>query len=223
MELLGRAQRRELEPEELDLSELSRQLRVAVEGGGEQLDLLWAAESLHALTRLMEFKMGRASVEDGDELPSAEELAEPEPDPAARLEEYRLFRAAAEVLLADASAGPKAFLRVLGVPVRPRARISLDPEVLASALGEVLSRLPEATVVELGSMRYSMAEKAAELVALLAQRPVVEFEDLFAAARDRLEAVVLFLALLDLLSRGRIGCHQEGNHGPIRVELSDVG
>jgi segregation and condensation protein A len=214
--LAAALQRRELDPTDIPLAELSSRLRARVEADGGNLDLLWAAESLREMTRLVELKLGRFDPEEAETpLPN---LADPEPDPALRLEEYRLFKAAAEVLLADAATGPKAFLRVLGVPVEPRPTIRLRPEALAAALGEVLSRLPPQVTMEATSPRYSIEIRSASLLEELRARGELIFDQVFAAAADRLEAVVLFMALLDLLNRGLAICEQRGD-GPIRVEL----
>jgi segregation and condensation protein A len=214
--LAAALQRREVDPAEVSLAELSARLRARVEEDGANLDLLWAAESLRELTRLVELKLGRFDPEEAEApLPI---LADPEPDPGLRLEEYRLFKAAAEVLLADAATGPKAFLRVLGVPVEPRPTIRLKPEALAAAFGEVLSRLPPQVTMEAASPRYSIEVRSADLLADLRARGELVFDQVFAAAADRLEAVVLFMALLDLLNRGLAVCEQLGD-GPIRVGL----
>ncbi|MGA9774444.1 MAG: hypothetical protein WBU92_00810, partial [Candidatus Dormiibacterota bacterium] len=218
-----RLQRRELDASDLVLSELSSRLRARVEREGAEVDLLWAAESLRELTRLMELKLGRFGADADEELPGTARLAEPEPDPALRLEEYRLFKAAAEVLLADAGAGPKAFLRVLGVPVEPRPTIRLNPELLATAFGSVLARLPQEVTLEPASPRYSIERRAAELLELIRQRTSIVFDEVFRAAADRLEAVVLFMALLDLLSKGLAVCEQEAAGAEIRVELAGGG
>jgi segregation and condensation protein A len=214
--LAAALQRREVDPAEVSLAELSRRLRARVEADGGNLDLLWAAESLRELTRLVELKLGRFDPEESDAPPP--NFADPEPDPALRLEEYRLFKAAAEVLLADAATGPKAFLRVLGVPVEPRPTIQLKPEALAAAFGELLSRLPPQVTMAAASPRYSIEVRSAALLEELRARGVLLFDQVFAGAADRMEAVVLFMALLDLLNRGLAVCDQRGD-GPIRVEL----
>jgi chromatin segregation and condensation protein Rec8/ScpA/Scc1 (kleisin family) len=120
--------------------------------------------------------------------------------------------------LADSSAGPKAFLRVLGLPVEPQASLHLSPETLAVALGELLARLPDPTELELALPRYSVTEKMDELRRLLADQGRLRFDQVFAAARDRLEAVAFFLALLELIFSGEAACSQAGLSSPILVE-----
>jgi hypothetical protein len=67
MEMVGQAQRRETDLGTVQLSELSRRLREQVESAGDGTDLLWAAESLQQLTKLLELKMGRRLDDASDE------------------------------------------------------------------------------------------------------------------------------------------------------------
>jgi chromatin segregation and condensation protein Rec8/ScpA/Scc1 (kleisin family) len=219
--LLSEAQRGELDLGTVELTALTRSLKDEVAAAGGETDLLWAAESLQVLAKLLEIKLGRHLEETSDAalIGHAEPLAEEE-DPGERLAEYRLFKAAAGVLLADATAGPKAFLRVLGLPVEPQATLHLSPEILALALGELLSRLPEPTELELAlpHPRYSVTEKMDTLRGLLAEQPKLGFDEVFAAAQDRLEAVALFMALLELIWTGEAVCTQASTSSPIVVE-----
>lgn len=222
--LLSEAQRGDLDLGTVELATLTGSLKDEVAAADGEMDLLWAAESLQILAKLLEIKMGRHLEDTNDAalLGHAEPLTEEE-DPGERLAEYRLFKAAAGVLLADSSAGPKAFLRVLGLPVEPQATLHLNPEILALALGELLARLPEPTELELAlpHPRYSVSEKMDELRGLLGERPKLRFDQVFAAARDRLEAVALFMALLELIWTGEAVCSQASTSSPILVERAD--
>ncbi|MHB1501339.1 MAG: segregation and condensation protein A [Candidatus Dormibacteria bacterium] len=217
-EMVAQAQRGDLDLSQVSLAELSRRLRQRVLDRSQELDLLWAAESLQLLTRLLELKMGRRMDDLSEDSLTPPESAFEEADPGARLEEYRMFRAAAGVLLADANAGPRAFLRVLGLPVEPRASLRLSPEQLALAFGELLARLPDAEEVRFTMPTYTVEEKVVELRELLQERGTLQFDEVFASARDRMEAVALFLALLELVWNGEADCHQESVSAPIVVE-----
>ncbi|MHB1524704.1 MAG: hypothetical protein ACYCZN_00220 [Candidatus Dormibacteria bacterium] len=222
-ELVAQARLPDTDLSSLHLSELSQAFRQQVEAAGGEVDLYWAAESLQQLTKLLELKMGRRLDEASDDSLSGGLALEPEPDPAARLEEYRIFKAAAGVLLADSSAGPKAFLRVLGLPVEPRAALHLSPETLALAFGELLARLPEPDELHFTLPRFSVEEKLVELRQRLATQGTMRFDEVFRSARDRLEAIALFLALLELLWNGEASCRQDGPDAPIVVEPTGGG
>ena len=201
--LLLEAQRGEMDLGAVELSALTRSLKDEVAEAGGETDLLWAAESLQVLAKLLEIKLGRHLEETSDAalIGHAEPLSEEE-DPGERLAEYRLFKAAAGVLLADSTAGPKAFLRVLGLPVEPQATLHLSTEL----------------ELALPHPRYSVTEKMDALRGLLTEQPKLRFDEVFAAARDRLEAVALFMALLELIWTGEAVCTQASTSSPILVE-----
>ncbi|MHB1574989.1 MAG: segregation and condensation protein A [Candidatus Dormibacteria bacterium] len=222
-ETVARAQRGDLELGDVSLAQLSRQLRERVVDTKDEVDLLWAAESLQLLTRLLELKMGRRLDDLSEESLSQAEPQVEELDPGARLEEYRMFKAAAGVLLGDSNAGPRAFLRVLGLPVEPRQSLRLSPEQLAIAFSELLARLPDPDEVSLTLPSYTVEEKVVELRELLRERGTLHFNEVFASARDRMEAVALFLALLELVWSGEADCDQEMAGGPIVVERAGGG
>jgi len=220
-EMVAQAQRGDLDLSQVGLAAMSRDLRERVETEGPGVDLLWAAESLQLMTKLLELKMGRRMDDLSEEsLVTPEQVADDE-DPGSRLEEYRMFKAAAGVLLADASAGPRAFLRVLGVPVEPRPALRLSPEQLASAFGQLLARLPEPDEMRFIMPSYSVEDKVVELRSLLQERGRLVFDEVFTSARDRMEAVALFLALLELVWNGEASCSQDTPGSPISVERMD--
>ena len=69
----------------------------------------------------------------------------PADDAGRRLTEYRLFKAAAEALLAEAAEeGARSFLGLVAPEVIPVERLRIPPERLAAAFREVLVRLSEA-------------------------------------------------------------------------------
>lgn len=220
-ELVGQAQRKELDLGPVSLADLSRRLRERLDEAGEGVDLLWGAESLEQLSRLLELKLGRGGEELAGGAPAG--LEEGGPDPQARIEEYRIFKAAAGALLADSNAGPKAFLRVLGLPLEPRADLHLSPETLALAFGELLAKLPETDELQFTLPRYSVEEKVAWLRRLLSERSPLAFDEVFASSADRLEAVAIFLGLLELIWTREASCSQDGPDSPIWVERADGG
>jgi segregation and condensation protein A len=139
-------------------------------------------------------------------------------DPGARLAEYRLFRAAAEALLADASEqGARSFLSTVCPEVVPSERLTIAPERLLSAFRAVLQRLPDVDTLEVPLSAVSVEDKVTEIRGLLAARGALRFEEVFAAAHSRLEAVAGFLALLELIKRGEARVDQEESFGEITV------
>jgi segregation and condensation protein A len=135
--------------------------------------------------------------------------ASPADDPGSRLAEYRLFRAAVDGFLADATGeASRTFLATVGPPaaaVPTDSTLTISQERLVGALRGVLARLPEtppATIT--AAPAVSVEERCAALRTLFAERGAVPFVELFATATSRLEAVATFLALLELLKRGEV-------------------
>jgi segregation and condensation protein A len=65
--------------------------------------------------------------------------------------------------------------------------------------------------------QVSLADKLEELRHLLARQPQVNFSAVFHHARTRLEAVVIFLALLELIRIGEARVAQASAFGEITV------
>jgi chromatin segregation and condensation protein Rec8/ScpA/Scc1 (kleisin family) len=131
-------------------------------------------------------------------------------DPGSHLAEYRLFRAAVDGFLADATGqASRSFLAAVGPEAAPAGiTLAISQERLVGALRGVLARLPEAApsavpaTPVLVTTVVSVEERCAALRSLFAERGAVPFEDLFAAVATREEAVAVFLALLELIKRG---------------------
>lgn len=183
------------------------------------------ADFLTLASRLLSLKASRLLPDGGiDADEAAAEDGTPVDDPGARLAEYRLFRAAAEALLADASEqGARSFLSTVCPEVVPSERLAIAPERLLNAFRAVLERLPDDDALEVAATSYSVETKTGELRALLRERGTVRFDEIFASARSRLEAVAGFLALLELISRGEARVDQQGSFGEITVTAVAVG
>ena len=148
-------------------------------------------------------------------------VLEPEDDQSTdagrRLAEYRLFKAAAEALLAEAATeGARSFLGLVSTEVIPVERLRIAPERLAAAFRAVLERLSDAEPLPVGAITYSVEDKVRPLRDRLMLGPL-EFEEVFAGVRNRLEAVACFLALLEMLKRGEATVEQRDAFGPITV------
>ncbi|HEX4580305.1 MAG TPA: segregation/condensation protein A [Candidatus Dormibacteraeota bacterium] len=214
-QLVVRAQRGEVELDGIALAEITGQYRRRMEAAGEQVDLREVADFLSLAARLVALKAARLNPSQaGEAVPDDEEVAD---DAGRRLSEYRLFKAAAEALLAEAAEeGTRSFLGLVAPEVIPVERLRIPPERLAAAFREVLLRLSEAEPLPVGAVIFSVAEKMAGLRDRLGSGPLA-FDEVFAAVTTRLEAVACFLALLELLRLGEATVDQEEPFGPITV------
>ena len=215
-QLVSRAQRGEVDLDTIAVAEITGGFRARLETGGERVDLREVADFVALAARLVALKAARldpatASVpEEGEEEDQAD-------DAGRRLVEYRLFKAAADALLAEAAEeGARSFLGLVAPEVIPVERLRIPPERLAAAFREVLARLSDAEPLPVGGVTFSVEEKIGELRERL-RGGRLAFEEIFAAVATRLEAVACFLALLELLRLGEAVVEQDGAFGPITV------
>lgn len=215
-ELLRKAQHGEIDLGQVSVAAITQSFRDRVEGPPPRPEPREIADFLTLVARLISMKATAV-------LPEHPVLEEPEPadsdesEAGRRLAEYRLFKAAAEALLADAvDEGARSFLGMVSPEVIPVERMRIPPERLAAAFRAVLERLADTEPLPVGAVTFSVEEKAAELRRRLATGPL-RFEDLFRGLTSRLEAVACFLALLELLKVGEASVEQPEAFGPITV------
>jgi segregation and condensation protein A len=213
-QLLQRAQQGEVDLQTIPLAEIAADY---LAHSRRAFDVEDATETLWTLAALIELK-ARALL---PQAPPPEEPPADEPgDLDALLEErltaYRAFKDVATALRALEAFQQKVFLRPADEPQDPLlSGIALTD--LFRAFQEVLSRR-EAKEEEVPVEGITVADQMTAVLALLAE--VVDglpFEGLFPAEATRLEIVVTFLALLELIRLFRVRVRQDGPFGIIRV------
>lgn len=214
-DLVRQAQRGELDLTGVSVSSITDAFKRRMEGPPPRPEMGDVADFLTLVARLVSLKAAAV-------LPDPSATLEPEEpdavnDVGKRLAEYRLFKAAAEALLAEASdEGARSFLGLVAPEVIPVESMRIPPERLAAAFRSVLERLAEAEPLPVGAVTFSVEDKAEELRRRLAGGPL-DFEDLFRGMSNRLEAVACFLALLELLRLGEAAVDQPESFGSIIV------
>ena len=162
-------------------------------------------------------------------LPSAGDEEEEEEDPRAdlvrQLQEYQRYREAALALAERPLLHRDVFAREPFADLEPPAegelpRLQVSTWELLAALKAVLQRAQPATVHEVVTERVSLRDRARVLLDRLTQVRVMDFESLFDDATTRLEIVVTFLALLELMKMGGVRAVQADLFGRIVVELA---
>ncbi|HZQ50439.1 MAG TPA: segregation/condensation protein A [Candidatus Dormibacteraeota bacterium] len=175
----------------------------------EMAEFLWMAARL-LLLKSIKLLPGEAPTDEEAELLGWEE------DVRQRLEEYRAYKAMAQELMDRAEQEAFAF------PPGPRVveaggqEQPLDVDVLVAAFNSVLSRIPPRPVVVSGRT-WTLEEKLDFINNRLRQGPI-ELVELILESEDRLEAVVTFVAVLELLRRSLITVRQGERFGPIHIE-----
>lgn len=157
-------------------------------------------------------------VED-EELPvSLEELER-------RLQEYQQFKTVAQLLAELHALAHQRFTRAPHpwVDDPDSADLRAQGETLEIGLADLMgafSKILErstAGVYEVVAERYTVEEKIQELRVLLAVRRQVRFLELFGSEQSRLQLVVTFLALLELIRQRIARALQESSFGEILV------
>jgi segregation and condensation protein A len=212
--LLALAERENVDLGQVRLAELTDGYLTAV-AELEQPDPVEMADFLWLAARLLLLK-SIALLPGSEPDPDETDLLGWEEDVRRRLEEYRLYKQMAEDLMERAAAEPYAF------PAPPRTieaegqEEPLELTNLVIAFQSVLARIPPRPVVVTGRS-WTLAEKL-ELLEARLRAGSVDLVELLLESEDRLEAVVTFAALLELLRRGRVRVRQREAFGAILVE-----
>ncbi|GAC1337481.1 MAG: ScpA family protein [Candidatus Dormibacteria bacterium] len=218
--LVARAQRGDLDLTTVPVSGLTGAYRRAVAQADPPVEPREIADFIGLAARLLTLKAQRV-IPDGPldgVVEEPEEADEAGDQPGRRLAEYRLFRAAAEALLGEAAEeGTRSFLGLVAPEVIPVERLAIPAERLAAAFRAVLLRIDAREEVLAGAPTFSVADKLNFIRALLQERGQVGFEELFAGVSGRMEAVAVFLALLELMRQGGARVEQQQPFGAISV------
>lgn len=175
----------------------------------EMAEFLWMAARL-LLLKSIKLLPGETPTDEEEDLLGWEE------DVRQRLEEYRAYKAMAQDLMERAEQETFAF----PPPARPTEAAGqeepLEIAVLVAAFNSVLARIPPRPVVVEGRT-WTLEEKLDEITRRV-QRGPIELLKLILESEDRLEAVVTFVAVLELLRRSLITVRQKERFGPIHIE-----
>jgi segregation and condensation protein A len=216
--LLHLIQRDEIDIRDIPIAHITQQFLHYLEMM-RLLDLEISGEFLVMAATLMRIKarllLPTAEPIEGEELDPREELVR-------RLIEYKQFKEAAGTLRdkeekrsllyergqtpTDGDAGPL-----------PLASVTLFD--LLDALDRVLTKLPERNVIQMEAEAYDLEEKMALLGGMVRDAGRLSFGRVMGECRSRMEVIVTFLALLELLRSGRVTVAQDGPFGEIWLEM----
>lgn len=187
----------------------------------QSLSLDVAGEYLVMAATLMHIK-SRMLLPAGADEEDDEEGQDPRADLVRQLLEYQRFKEAAEGLEKREVLKRDVFVRSPEPPeeVETVGFEELSLFDLISALGKVLERFPEESVHEVTLERVSVRDKMNALLDHLHRAGKVVFQSLFEGAASRMEVVVTFLAMLELVKIRAVRVLQEERVGPILIELA---
>ena len=204
----------------MKLQGLTAQYLAEVKTGRSTLNEL--AEPLPLLGQLVAMKarqlLPQPPVVEEEDVPiSLEELER-------RLKEYEQFKTVAQVLAELHVLQHQQFSRtpaeLPGLAAEPGERAMAPLEVgivdLMTAFARVLEKA-KVPIYEMETEPWTVEMKVEELTLLLTVKHQVQFEEMFSAQKTRLELVVIFLALLELVRRRVCLAVQERQFGEILI------
>jgi segregation and condensation protein A len=221
--LLQLIERNELEISAISLVAVTDQYLRTVERM-EEVDPGALADFLVVASRLVYIK-SRALLP--QPRPAGEQLDEEE-EPAdalvRQLLEYRRFKEVAAHLRSREERGLRVYVRVAAAPELER-RLDLGAlslEQLHAALRKVLARVPkDPPIPRVKTYSITVAEQIeavrAAVLTARQQSGGLRFVDLLSAQTSRLEVIVTFLAVLELIKQQELVAIQEGTFGEIQL------
>ncbi len=159
-----------------------------------------------------------------DTSPPPEEEIDPRDELAHRLLEYKKFKEIAEALKKKELLRQEFFSRT---PDEQRLRQRQDEakEIyyeaslfdLISALTQAIKKLPEEVIHEITTEEFTVEQKIHDILHYLLEQPCIKLQDLFKKTRHRIEIIVVFLAVLELVRLNEIIAIQKGLFGEIEI------
>ena len=222
--LLHLIERQELDITEVSLFAVTEQYLTFLRDG-EQINLGALAEFIAVGARLLLLKSRALLPRDPDEeFESEEDEADADPaDLLVALQEYRRIRSAADYLRSLEDEHRTGYRRDVPPPEVPLPtgldQVTLDR--LMAVFAEVLTRLPaepaqkQPRVYQRSSVR--LQDRVQRLAKLLDRQGRVPFRQIVEQATSRLEVIVDFLAVLELIKSGYLEARQEAAFGEIEL------
>lgn len=217
--LLDLIERREMDITKVSLAEVADQF-VEHLSSLDHLDPGHLADFLVVAAKLLWIKSQAllprppSSEEDEEEEDMGEALAR-------QLREYKRFKEAALALRQREEAGSHCYVRTAPPPHFERrlkpGEVSISE--LSQAFRQLLTERPDipAAPVPVQAVVISLSEKIEEVEIRILQRGQMTFEELFDPSASRLEVIVTFLALLELIKRSIVKAQQERVFGQILI------
>jgi segregation and condensation protein A len=212
--LLALVEREELDIFQVSLAKVTDAYLVELAGREvadpkEMAEFLWMASRLLLLKSIRLLPGEPPTDEETDLLGWEEEVRQ-------RLEEYRAYKQMAEGLMKRAEQDTFSF----PPPSRPVDAAGqeepLEVGLLVVAFHSVLARIPPRPLVVTG--RTWTLEEKLDLITRRLRLGPIELLELILESEDRLEAVITFVAVLELLRRSLISVRQKERFGAIHIE-----
>jgi len=151
-------------------------------------------------------------------------VEDPRDELVRRLEEYQRFKEIAEELKEKESARRDLFGREMSEDTEKQLRDDAKETYfeaslfdLINALSDALKRSPEEVIHEIVKEEYTVEQKIHDILHLLLNENAVKLTDIFRRTKSKIEAIVTFLAILELIRLKEIKAVQKELFGDIEV------
>ncbi|MCX5714741.1 MAG: segregation/condensation protein A [Candidatus Omnitrophica bacterium] len=184
------------------------------------LDLNIAGEFLVMAATLMEIKS--KMLLPAEETPEDELQEDPRAELIKRLLEYENFKKVAEELKSREVEQGQVFKRPKqeGAPLDAgKQEVYFEASLfdLISAFSKAMEEVPRQVFYEVIKDEFTVEEKVHQILHLLLVRPSVAISELFSQAKNKIEIVVNFLAILELIRMKEIVAMQKGLFQEIEI------
>ncbi len=189
----------------------------------DDLNLDIAGEFLVMAATLMQIKSRMLLPPDPAGLETMEE--DPRAELVRRLLEYKAFKEAAERFREFETKQSGVFGRFGSEPDYPDDDLGfIDVSLfdLLSAFQKVLQGFPEEVPHEVLKDEYTVADKILDITEKLTREPRLRFSRLFRSAKNKLEAITTFLALLELVRQKTVLIEQGEQFGEIEISKNNA-
>lgn len=185
------------------------------------LDLNIAGEFLVMAATLMQIKSKMLlPVQKQDE---QEEEGDPREELVKRLLEYEKFKEIAETLRQRETSQQEIFRRPKAQTHKTapldNKEVYFEASIfdLINAFSCALKDLPREVFYEVIKDEFTIEEKAHHILHLLLERPALSISELFGGAKNKIEIIVIFLAVLELIRVKEVICRQLGLFDDIQI------
>ncbi|UCD15979.1 MAG: segregation/condensation protein A [Candidatus Omnitrophota bacterium] len=155
-------------------------------------------------------------------LPKSEtDEEEPQEDPrqelVRKLIEYEKFKKVADFLKTREIDRRKYFSRP--APASPKSETYLEASIfdLISAFQAALKEVPKDIFFQVMREEFTVEEKIHDITHLLLEKDKISLEEMISSGKNKIEVVVIFLAILELIKLREVVAVQEDFLGPILI------
>lgn len=186
------------------------------------LDLNIAGEFLVMAATLMQIKS--KMLLPAQELPAEEEEADPRAELIKRLLEYEKFKQIAENLREREQGQQDVFKRPkteapIDANEQGEKEVYFEASIfdLISAFSQALKDVPKEVFYEVIKDQFTVEQKVHDILHLLLVQSQVSLSDLFSRAKNKMEIIVVFLAILELAKMKEIVARQDAAFEDITI------